>query len=88
MMRWVPNDQTTAYDGAGVDDGEAVSPTKGRPTGDSMVRYLLDAVVASMAGLGARSIVVAVAMALIVATLLLGMTADEAAAVVRWCPQC
>lgn len=88
MMRWAPNDQTTVRDGADVDGGDAVSPTTGRMAGDSMVRYLLDAVAASVVGLGARSVVVAVALALVVATLLIGLTADEAAAVARWCPKC
>lgn len=88
MMRWTPTDPTNARDDAGSADGDALAPTTGRVMEDSMMRYLLDAVAATVAGLGARSVVVAVTMALIVATLLLGLTADEATAMVRWCPQC
>lgn len=87
-MRWTPVDSTTARNEAGFVDGDAETPTTGRMAGDSMMRYLLDAIVASVTVLGARSVVVAVVMALIMVTLFFGLTADEATAIARWCRTC
>lgn len=88
MMRWIPTDSTDVRDDAGFSGGDAVPATTDRVAGDSTLRYLLDAVAAAVAGLGARSAVVLMVMALVVATVLFGLSANEASALARWCPAC
>lgn len=80
MMRWEP----TNTDKVGVTQTESA----GRGPEVSAARYLLDAVAATVAGLGTRSVVIMLVMALIVATLLFGLSGDETAAYARWCPSC
>ena len=72
MMRWTP--ETVA------ESSEARDAVVGRD--------LIDAVVASVAGLGARSVVFAVMVALIVLTLAFGLSTQEAFAAAGWCPKC
>lgn len=88
MMRWTPADMNGVREVAGSARADAVPETTSRIGDETTVRYLLDAVVAAVASLGARSVVVALVMAMIVATLLFGLTANEAAAYARWCRAC
>lgn len=88
MMRWTPTDVDGVREGIGsarTDAADARTSPAGDPTA---LRYLLDAVVAGVSALGARSVVVALVVALVVAAVVFGLSADEAAAAVRWCPKC
>ncbi|MDP9366517.1 MAG: hypothetical protein M3Q10_20215 [Chloroflexota bacterium] len=88
MMRWTPTD----VDGVREETDSArtgAAPRATNPVGDgTFVRYLLDAVAATVVGIGARSAVLLVVMAVIVAALLFGLSAGEAAAGVQWCRTC
>lgn len=75
MMRWTPN--TTA-------DVSEVSQDRD----PASLQALLDAVVASVAGMGARSVVVGVMVALIVMTLVFGLSTEDALAGVNFCRNC
>ena len=88
MMRWTPTD----VDGVREETESArtgAAPRATDPVGDgTFVRYLLDAVAAAVVGIGARSAVLLVVMAVIVAALLFGLSADDTTAAMRWCPGC
>lgn len=88
MMRWNPTDMNDVREAAGSDFADAAPGTTSRGSDPTTVRYLFDAMVAAVSSLGARSLVVTLLMAMIVATLFLGLSANEAAAIARWCPQC
>ena len=87
MMRWSP----MVADGAREETDSLradAAPAGPSPTGEpAALRDLLDAVLATVSSLGARSVVVLV-MALIVAALVFGLSADEAAAGLQWCRAC
>jgi len=72
MMRWTPNTTTESSE---VRDAGAA-------------QELFDAVVGAVAGLGTRSVVFAVMVALIVVTLVFGLTTQDAMAAGQWCPKC
>jgi hypothetical protein len=72
MMRWTPSTTT---------DVSEVSE-------DNVVREFLASVVGAVAGMGGRSVVVAVMVALIVLTLVFGVSTEDALAGGNWCPRC
>ena len=72
MMRWTPSTPT---------DVSEVSE-------DNVVREFLASVVGAVAGMGGRSVVVAVMVALIVLTLVFGVSTEDALAGGNWCPRC
>jgi hypothetical protein len=72
MMRWTPNTTTD------------VSEVRE----DGVVQEFLASVVGAVAGLGGRSVVVAAMVALIVLTLVFGLSADDALAGARYCKLC
>lgn len=87
MMRWEPTGVNVVREDIGAVHTDA-APAGTSPVGDvTTLRYLLDAAVASMSSLGARAVVVLV-MALVVAALVFGLSADDVAAGVRYCPSC
>jgi hypothetical protein len=71
-MRWTPSTTT---------DVSEVSE-------DNVVREFLASVVGAVAGMGGRSVVVAVMVALIVLTLVFGVSTEDALAGGNWCPRC
>ena len=75
MMRWTPN--TTA-------DVSEVSQERD----PASLQALLDALVASVAGMGARSVVVGVMVALIVLTLVFGLSTQDVLAGANYCRSC
>jgi hypothetical protein len=76
MMRWNP--ETVAVDVVATEqEQEKVNPMA-----------LLQALFASFASLGARSLVVTAVVTLLVVALLLGMSAEDALAGHRWCASC
>ncbi|HEU0113668.1 MAG TPA: hypothetical protein VFQ80_03290 [Thermomicrobiales bacterium] len=70
MMRWTPEPATEST--------EAEEP--------SSVQYLLDAVVVTLARLNSRSFYLMFLLALIVLTVLFGLSTQDSLAGGRWCP--
>lgn len=72
MMRWTPNTTTET-----TADRDAVA-----------VQGLIDTVVGVVARMGTQSVLLAVTIALIVATVVFGLSTGDALAGGRWCPSC
>lgn len=72
MMRWNP---TTMTESSEADNSE-------------VVHNLFDTVVGVVARLGTQSVLLAVTIALIVATVIFGLSTGDALAGGRWCPSC
>jgi hypothetical protein len=72
MMRWTPENVTEST--------EATEP--------SSVQYLLDAVLVTLGRLNTRSLLLMVLLALVVATLVFGLSTQDSMAQLRWCPKC
>lgn len=88
MMQWKPADTTDVRDGAGVTAERHQPRTGDQAGGDPTERFLLDVVLDAFLRLGTRSVVIMAVVAVIAATLLFGLAADDAAAMVQWCPRC
>jgi len=84
MMRW----NYTAAHATDADSSEPTSPVDGRPVEVSPAQYLHAAIASFFAVLGTRSAVVAVMVALVVAAVLLGLSAEEASATMQFCRKC
>jgi len=88
MMQWKPVDTTNLRNDAEA-PSERDQPRSGvQVGGDPADRFLLDAAIDAFVRLGARSVVVMAVVAVIVATLVFGLGADNASAMVQWCPRC
>jgi hypothetical protein len=72
MMRWTPENTT--------ESPEATEPNS--------VQYLLDAVVVTLARLNSRSFFLMALLALVVLTVLFGLSTQDSLAGARWCPHC
>ncbi len=75
MMRWTPNATT-----------EVSEVSQDRDA--TVIQELFDSVVGVVAGMGARSVIVAVMVAVIVLTLVFGVSTQDALAGGNWCPKC
>ena len=88
MMVWDPNISANSRGNGDVGAKDGGRQIKGEEQGIPSVQYLLNAVVDVVARLGVRSVAVTLAVALLVAAILTGLSVDEASAVANWCPGC
>ena len=88
MMHWEPTATTTVGRHRELALAERAHETASEDGGDSVLQYLLGAVLAAVSRLGSRSLALAAALAFLVALLLLGLSPEDASAGVQWCPRC
>ena len=88
MMVWNPNVSVGFRDDSDVVTEGAAHQIKGKERGIPAIQFLLDAVADVVARLSMRSVAVALVLALVVAAILFGLSADDASAVGLWCRKC
>lgn len=88
MMQWKSVDATNLRDDAEAPIERDLPRSGGQTGGDPVDRFLLDAALDAFVRLGARSVVVMAVVAVLVATLLFGLAADDASAMLQWCRSC
>ncbi|HET7094575.1 MAG TPA: hypothetical protein VFI22_13875 [Thermomicrobiales bacterium] len=72
MMRWTPD---TVAESTEAEES-------------SSTQYLLDAVFVTLARLNSRSFLLMVLLAMVVLTVLFGLSTQDSLAGARWCPRC
>lgn len=88
MMQWKPVDATNLRNDADAPIERDQPRSGGQTGGDPADRFLLDVALDLFVRLGARSVVVMAMVAVLVATLVFGLAADDASAMMRWCRSC
>ncbi|MDQ3695897.1 MAG: hypothetical protein M3464_20090 [Chloroflexota bacterium] len=85
MMRWNMGDTGFEVEKNDV----SVSAVSGdRSESSSLFGYVVESVATTLARIGVSSVVVAVLVALVIATVVFGFSSDEASALGQWCMKC
>ena len=88
MMVWNSNIFVESGDESGLTTNGDTHQPRGQERGIPAVQYLLNAIFDVVARLGVRSVAVALVVAIVVAAILFGLSADEASAGINLCIKC
>ncbi len=85
MMRWNMGENNFE-----VNDRRTVVSTVGdeHPEPGTLFGHMVETLTLTLARIGVTSVTVAVAIALLIATVLFGLTTSDATALYQWCPKC